>query len=186
MSYFARTGLLRWRFLAALVFAGAVIAACSSASTGTTATAPSTPASSGGSGPVVMTKTGPAGTYLTDGDGKTLYLFAPDTGGKSVCNGPCAQAWPPLMGTATAGTGVTGSMLGTTTRDDGSIQVTYNNHPLYYFIKDKAPGDTVGQGVNAFGGLWWLVAPGGTPIQTASSGAPTPAPSPTTNGPGGY
>jgi predicted lipoprotein with Yx(FWY)xxD motif len=114
-----------------------------------------------------MAHTGTAGTYLTDGSGKSLYLFAADSGGKSVCNGSCAAAWPPLTssGAPTAGSGATASMLTTIKRDDGSTQVVYNGHPLYYYIGDTAAGDTTGQGINMFGGLWWLVTPAGAAIQ---------------------
>jgi predicted lipoprotein with Yx(FWY)xxD motif len=116
---------------------------------------------------VVTTKTGAAGTYLADGTGKALYLFVIDTAGKSMCNGPCATQWPPLTttGKPTAGSGATASMLSTITRDDGSTQVAYNGHPLYHFEGDSGPGTTAGQGVNAFGGLWWLVSPAGAAIQ---------------------
>jgi predicted lipoprotein with Yx(FWY)xxD motif len=89
-----------------------------------------------------------------------------DSGGKSACAGACAQAWPPLEGSATAGTGVNSSDLGTTTRSDGSKQVTYKGHPLYYFIADKSAGSTTGQGNNSFGAKWWLVAPSGVAITT--------------------
>ena len=167
-----------WRAVAVLVFAGLLLVACGSSSNGSTSTtgqnnnpygAPaggSTP--SAPSGPaVVMTKTGSAGTYLTDGSGKSLYLFVADTGGKSVCNGACAAAWPPLTtkGQPTAGSGATASMLTTFTRSDGSTQVVYNGHPLYYYVADTAAGQTTGQGLNQFGGLWWLVSPAGAAIQ---------------------
>jgi predicted lipoprotein with Yx(FWY)xxD motif len=106
------------------------------------------------------------GPILVDGKGMTLYLFQADTPGVSNCTGPCAAAWPPL--TLTGGAMPTGSMnvtgkLGVITRADGSVQVTVNNLPLYYFIQDKAPGDVKGQGINAFGGLWYAVKPDGTP-----------------------
>ena len=114
----------------------------------------------------VTTKTGPAGTYLVDGQGKSLYLFVADKGTTSSCEAACAAVWPPLTvaDKANAGPGVNASMLSTSTRTDGSKQVTYGGHPLYYFASDKAAGDTTGQGVNNFGGLWWLVAPNGTAI----------------------
>ena len=65
----------------------------------------------------------------------------------------------------TAG-GVNASLLGTTTRTDGKVEVTYAGHPLYYFVQDKAPGDTKGQGINGFGGLWWVLGPSGAAITT--------------------
>jgi predicted lipoprotein with Yx(FWY)xxD motif len=113
-----------------------------------------------------MTRTGPAGTYLVDGTGKSLYLFIIDTGGKSMCSGPCAQAWPPLTtnGKPTASSGVTASKLTTITRSDGSTQVVYAGHPLYYFVGDKAPGDTTGQDIDQFGAKWYVLAKDGKKI----------------------
>jgi predicted lipoprotein with Yx(FWY)xxD motif len=64
-----------------------------------------------------------------------------------------------------AGEGVDASLLGTITRDDGTMQVTYNGWPLYFFHEDAAAGDTNGQGIDEFGGLWWLVSPAGEAIE---------------------
>ena len=179
-SHNLRTHVRGWRAAAMLVFAGLLLVACGSSSNGSSSsggqatTANPSVASTGGSSPsapsgpaVVMTKTGSAGTYLTDGSGKSLYLFAADTGGKSVCTGACAAAWPPLTtkGNPTAGSGATASMLTTITRSDGTTQVVYNGHPLYYYAADTAAGQTNGQGLNQFGGLWWLVSPAGAAIQ---------------------
>lgn len=98
------------------------------------------------------------GTFLVDEDGMTLYLFTKDSPGVTTCFDACLQAWPPLLtnGEPRADDGVTASKLGTITRDDGSIQVTYNGLPLYYYITDVKPGDTTGQGV---GGVWFVVEP---------------------------
>jgi len=98
------------------------------------------------------------GTFLVDEDGMTLYLFTKDSPGVTTCFDACLQAWPPLLtnGEPRADDGVTGSKLGTITRDDGSIQVTYDGLPLYYYITDVKPGDTTGQGV---GGVWFVVKP---------------------------
>ncbi len=92
------------------------------------------------------------GSILVGPNGHTLYYFDKDTAGVSTCTGSCAAIWPPLTttGTATAGAGVTGT-LGTLTRADGSVQVTYNGWPLYYYAADTAPGQTNGQGVL---GIW--------------------------------
>ncbi|MFD0599263.1 hypothetical protein ACFQZ4_48915 [Catellatospora coxensis] len=108
------------------------------------------------------------GTYLTDGQGRSLYLFEADTAGTSTCVDTCAAAWPPVIttGTPQAGSGVTADKLKTVARPDGSMQVVYDSHPLYLFVKDAKAGDTNGQGVNAFGALWWLVAPTGEAITT--------------------
>jgi len=94
--------------------------------------------------------------------------FVADTGTASTCYTNCATVWPPLLttGSPQAGTGADASLLGTTTRTDAKVEVTYKGHPLYYFFKDKAPGDTTGQGVNGFGGLWWVVSPSGAAITT--------------------
>ena len=111
------------------------------------------------------------GNYLTDQNGRALYILVKDTPTASNCNGTCAALWPPLIGTATAGSGVTASMIGVITRQDGSSQVTYNGHPLYYFSKDVNPQDVTGQG---FGnGNWWVLSPSGAPINTMLSGSPT-------------
>jgi len=128
----------------------------------------------------VMTRTGPKGTYLVDGQGKSLYLFEADKGGTSACAGPCAAAWPPLTAAnaPTAGPGVTAGQLATINRSDGSKQVTYAGHPLYYFAGDRAAGDVNGQGLNNFGGLWWLVTPSGSPITGSGGAAPSPTSAP--------
>ncbi len=163
-----------WRSLAVAVFAGLLVAAFA---TGASA-APKAPSPGTGGTPIIMTQNGPDGAYLTDGTGRTLYLFALDTSGKSACNGACAAAWPPLhtTGATTAGAGVTASKLTTVTRNDGSRQVVYDGHPLYYFTGDRAAGQIHGQGVNAFGGFWWLVSPAGAPIMSsASPSAPAPS-----------
>ncbi len=125
------------------------------------ASAPSATASEAEGGVYeVKVATGTVGKYLTGEDGKTLYIFKKDTTpGKSVCNGDCATNWPPFLleagETTKADDGVTGK-LATITRDDGTIQVTYNGVPVYYFAADKAAGDTTGQGV---GGFWFVANP---------------------------
>jgi predicted lipoprotein with Yx(FWY)xxD motif len=97
------------------------------------------------------------GEFLVDSTGMTLYLYTKDTPGVSNCSGNCLAAWPALLttGAPIAGAGVTGK-LGTITRDDGSVQVTYNELPLYYYVSDTQAGDTTGQGV---GGVWYIVKP---------------------------
>ena len=95
----------------------------------------------------------------------TLYLFTKDTPNTTVCYDKCATAWPPLLttGAPVAGEGVDASKLGTTTRTDGTVQVTYNGWPLYYYDKDKAPGDVVGQDV---GDVWYVVSAAGDKVTT--------------------
>ena len=106
------------------------------------------------------------GSVLVDGDGKTLYIFTPDaaSAGKSVCNGDCAAAWPPLLGDAapTLGTGLTASDFTTITRDDGASQIAFFGMPLYYFAADAAAGDVKGQGLND---KWYVIGADGTPIK---------------------
>ena len=110
------------------------------------------------------------GKILDNGQGRTLYLFQADTGTTSNCSGACATEWPPLTSTKpTVGKGASASMIGTTKRSDGKTQVTYNGHPLYTFAGDNSPGDTSGQGVNAFGGLWYALSPAGQQVTTGSS-----------------
>jgi predicted lipoprotein with Yx(FWY)xxD motif len=107
---------------------------------------------------------------LTNAKGFTLYWFAPDTTTKSNCNGSCAAVWPPVKGPATAGAGVTGK-LGTIKRSGGSTQATYNGHPLYTYVADKAPGQARGNGLNVNGGRWHEVTASGkaAPKSSASS-----------------
>jgi predicted lipoprotein with Yx(FWY)xxD motif len=114
-------------------------------------TSPSSPGPSAGT--VLKTTTINGTTVLTNGKGFTLYSFAPDTASRSVCNGACAQYWPPVTGSATAGPGVTGK-LGTITRSDGSKQATYDGHPLYTYIADSGPGQANGNNLNLNGGIW--------------------------------
>ena len=90
---------------------------------------------------------------LANAKGLTLYWFAPDTAAKSACSGTCASYWPPVKGPATAGPGVTGT-LATITRSDGSVQATYDGHPLYTYVGDGAPGQANGNELNLNGGLW--------------------------------
>ena len=101
------------------------------------------------------------GRILVDSKGITLYDFPPDKGKISVCYGACAALWPPLIthGKPVAGRGARASLLGTTKRKDGKLQATYGGHPLYYFVTDRKPGQTTGQGLNQFGGPWWVLSP---------------------------
>lgn len=143
------------------VGAMALLAACG----GTTSTATASPSPSPvATGTTIAVATdAKLGQILVDGKGMTVYLFVADTGTASTCYTSCAQFWPPVLtdGAPQAGTGAHASLLGTTTRTDGKVEVTYAGHPLYYFLKDKAAGDTTGQGVNGFGALWWVMGPSG-------------------------
>jgi predicted lipoprotein with Yx(FWY)xxD motif len=106
------------------------------------------------------------GRILVDRRGITLYDFVKDKGKTSVCYGACAALWPPLIthGKPVAGHGVRRSLLGTTKRKDGKLEVTYRGHPLYYFVSDRKPGQTTGQGLNQFGGPWWVLSAAGKEI----------------------
>ena len=106
------------------------------------------------------------GRTLVDSQGRTLYLFEKDKGSSSTCSGACAAAWPPVMtsGRPMAGAGARQADLGTTRRSDGSTEVTYNGHPLYYYAGDQSPGDTNGQGVKGFGAPWYVLSPTGKKI----------------------
>jgi predicted lipoprotein with Yx(FWY)xxD motif len=106
------------------------------------------------------------GTMLVDGQGRTLYLWKADTGHKSTCSGACATAWPPVTtkGKPKAHGAAKTSLLSTTKRSDGTTQVTYAGHPLYRFQGDTSAGQHNGQGSDAFGADWLVVAPGGKAI----------------------
>lgn len=110
------------------------------------------------------------GRYLTDAQGRTLYMFTADRQGakQSSCSGECAQAWPPAttIGQTQVGPQVQQDLLSTIARQDGSQQVTYNGYPLYYFVRDQAPGQVNGQDVEGFGGEWYALAPDGQVIRS--------------------
>jgi predicted lipoprotein with Yx(FWY)xxD motif len=165
-----------FRISGAIAVAGVAlaVAACgsSSSSSGGGNGAASSSASAGGTS--VATASGADGKYLVGSSGRALYLWEADPSGKSVCAGACAKFWPPLLAksTPTAAGGVTAAQLGTITRSNGSKQVTYDGHPLYYFALDKSKGSTVGQGNNGFGAKWWLVAPSGAAITKTATAAP--------------
>jgi predicted lipoprotein with Yx(FWY)xxD motif len=165
-----RSGLLRRPLVAlvALAAVGVLAAGCGSNGSGSggmggygsSGTAPSGGASSVATLSATSTN---LGTILVDGSGRTLYLFEKDQPNQSACAGACVAAWPvdQSSGTPKAGSGVKASLLGTIKRDDGSTQVTYNKHPLYYYSGDSQTGQHNGQGVDAFGAAWFVVTPAG-------------------------
>ncbi len=130
-------------------------------------------------GSVSLSKT-KLGLILVNSRGHTLYMFAKDRNGKSACSGSCAKFWPPSLQRVkpTAGSGVKASLLGTTRRSNGSLQLTYNKHPLYSFALDKRAGQTNGEGNLAFGAKWYAVSAKGTAVVKAST---TPSTTTTTN-----
>jgi predicted lipoprotein with Yx(FWY)xxD motif len=180
MFNFTRQG-LRSGSLLGLLGAAVIVAGCGSSSSSSSAGAsPSSSAAAAapaGHGVGISTTKGSAGTYLTGASGRALYLWVADTGGRSNCAGQCAKFWPPVVAktTPTVSGGATAGDLGTITRADGTKQVTYRGHPLYYFAEDPSAGTDRGQGSDNFGAKWWLVAPSGTAITTkaaaSSSGA---------------
>ena len=154
--------------LAALLVAGALaLAACGGSSSSSTSSTPAKPAGSSRPASLVGTTSSSLGTFLVDAKGRALYLWDADHGSKSACSGDCATDWPPLTttGTPKAGGMAKSSLLGTTTRADGSREVTYAGHPLYYFAGDSGSGQTNGQGSDSFGSPWWVVSPAGKAIQ---------------------
>jgi predicted lipoprotein with Yx(FWY)xxD motif len=174
-------------------------AACASGSTTSSspgaAAAPAGASSAAGSGSsVITTATSSGGTILTDGSGRAVYLWVKDGNGTSACSGACTGAWPPVMasGTVTASGSAKSSDLGSITRSDGTKQVTYDGHPLYYYAGDSGSGTASGQGSDSFGAKWWLVSPSGSDVTasissfTAGGGGSSPATqAPTTKSVGG-
>ena len=178
------------KFAAPLAVALLAAAACSSGSSSSSgSTSNSTSPSAATSSTMITTKTSSGGSFLTNSAGRAIYLFMADSSGKSACSGACAAAWPPVVATGqpTASGGAQSSDLSTITRSDGTKQVTYDGHPLYYFEGDTGPGTDKGQGLNGFGALWYLVAPSGSSITTAVtiSGSGS-APASSSGGGGGY
>lgn len=138
----------------------------STAATTTPATAPST-----GNGVTVTVKhASKLGTILAVGSKKmTVYMFEGDKGAVSSCTGACASVWPPVTtsGGPTASGAASSADLGTIARSDGTTQVTYKGHPLYFFAKDKDAGDSYGQGIHGFGADWYVIAPSGSKVDNS-------------------
>jgi predicted lipoprotein with Yx(FWY)xxD motif len=155
----------------------ALLAGCGSSSS-STSNAASTPAQStaapatsstpaASTAALVTTKHNKLGTILAAGPKKlTVYLFAADTASKSACAGACAKVWPPVTTSGQPGAAghAMAADLGTITRPDGTMQVTYKGHPLYYFTKDGDVSDAYGEGSKAFGADWYVLAPSGKKI----------------------
>lgn len=147
--------------------------AASSASPSNTSPPPASPSPVPSSAPVVQhTALGAIGSrygqVLADGQGRVLYLFTADKTGDSTCYDACATAWPPYFTVSGAAFdamfGASASLTGSITRKDGTVQVTYNGHPLYYFVGDKKPGEITCQAVTEFGGAWYVVDASGNAI----------------------
>jgi predicted lipoprotein with Yx(FWY)xxD motif len=164
----------RTTFLAAGAVLSIALAACSNDSSSSPAAGGSSSSSSSDAGVTVqLTDNSTYGSILTDAQGRSLYMFDNDTTSKSTCNEGCAPTWPALTvtGQPTGGDGVQASLLGTSTRDDGATQVTYNGHPVYLYAGDNAAGDTNGEGV---GDVWHLVSADGEAVM-GSGGASSSA-----------
>jgi predicted lipoprotein with Yx(FWY)xxD motif len=173
-----KTTRLVWSLLVGLVM---LATACSPQAVATTAPATPAPATQPaavvpvtGAATVSVSQNDTLGSFLVDDKGMTLYLFTKDTPNTSNCYDKCATSWPPLLttGKPAAGKDVDASKLGTTTRKDGATQVTYNGWPLYYYQKDKAPGDVLGQNV---GDVWFVISPAGEQISSAAQATEAPA-----------
>jgi predicted lipoprotein with Yx(FWY)xxD motif len=131
----------------------------------TQATEPATQPGSGGAGTKIQTADSQYGAVLFDGDDRAIYYFEKEKGSTSECYGACAEAWPPVLteGAPQPGQGAQAGLLGTTERDDGTTQVTYDGHPLYYYVDDPK-GEVLCHNVNEFGGLWLAVQGNGQPV----------------------
>lgn len=158
---------MRRSTLAVLAAALLVVVACGdSGGDGTTVAGGGT--SAGGEG--VHGASTDLGTILVDAEGFTLYVFTNDTDGESTCYDACADLWPAVPADSTIGSDLDASMFGTTTRTDGSEQLTVAGQPLYRYTPDTNPGDTTGQG---FSGVWFVVGVDGAMIggpESATSG----------------
>jgi predicted lipoprotein with Yx(FWY)xxD motif len=132
-----------------------------------TAAAPTSPSSTTAAAVLITSKSGKLGTVLAAGPKqRTVYMFEGDKGTGSSCNGACPQVWPPVTtsGAAKSGGGAMAAHLGTIARSDGTKQVTYNGHPLYFFARDGDKSDAYGQGVNGFGASWYVLSPSGSKV----------------------
>ena len=163
---------------AALLFAlTLVLAACGGSDDGGSGTAapeapaataaPETTAAQATGGTTVAVADSRLGDILVDGEGRTLYAFTKDQGDQSACGGQCADTWPALTGTATAGTGVQASLLSSSMQANGDAQVTYGGKPLYHYAGDSSPGDVNGQGV---GSVWYALSPAGELVKEKAKG----------------
>ncbi|HEU4897182.1 MAG TPA: hypothetical protein VFX88_06360 [Actinomycetota bacterium] len=163
-----------WASAALVVALTLVAAGCGGGDepSGTAATeAPTTTAAQQEGGTTVAVASSPLGDILADAEGRTLYAFTKDKGDQSACSGQCADNWPALTGTATAGTGVQASLLSAAMQANGDSQVTYSGRPLYYFAGDAKPGDTNGQGV---GNVWFVLTADGQLVQKKAAGGGYP------------
>jgi predicted lipoprotein with Yx(FWY)xxD motif len=139
-------------------------AAATIEATAPTTTAPAAPASAA-AGTTIKTGDSQFGDVLFDADDQAIYYFDKESGSKSECYGACAEAWPPVLtkGEPQAGAGIEQRLLGTSQRDDGTTQVTYDGHPLYLYAHE-GPNQVTCHDVSEFGGLWLAVQPNGQAV----------------------
>ena len=154
--------------LAALALAAAGTLAACGGNSGYGSDGSNPPPSTGA--PTIEVSSTSLGDVLTDGSGRTLYLFTHDSGASSACDSGCVSVWPPLTGTPTAGSGADSSLLGTITRSDGSTQATYAGHPLYYYSGDSGAGDVNGQEIQD---SWYVVNASGEEVEGEATEAPS-------------
>jgi predicted lipoprotein with Yx(FWY)xxD motif len=160
----------KWWAPAGFAAAALVLAACGSSSSGSTGSASSSApsaASSAASGTTLKITTFNGKKVLTNAQGMAVYWFAPDSSTKSNCNSSCLKYWPIVPGPATGGSGINGTLGVITT--NGVKQATYDGHPLYTYVADTSPGMVKGNGLNASGGLWWVMTPTGAKVAAAAS-----------------
>ncbi|MBW3667124.1 MAG: hypothetical protein KY394_05985 [Actinobacteria bacterium] len=150
-----------------LVVLGLLLAACGGDGAADTTTTPGDETTTTGAAAMTGVRVGDteAGSVLVGPDGLTLYVFTSDTDGESTCNDACADLWPPVPGDTDIGSELDASIFGTTTRDDGSEQLTVNDMPLYWYEPDEGPGDAKGQGFN---GVWFTVDPEGDIVEASA------------------
>jgi predicted lipoprotein with Yx(FWY)xxD motif len=153
----------RWKLVFGVGVIPLIAAACSSPST------PATQAAGSGGATTLETNSTSLGSIVTDGGGRSVYLFEKDSGTMSACYDACAAQWPPVTtsGQPSAKSSVRASLVGTTARTGGTTQVTYAGHPLYYYAGDVNPGSVSGQGLQSFGAGWDVLRPSGQKVDSA-------------------
>jgi len=169
------------KYFGALASVGLVALAIAGCGGGGGSNSSSTPAAASTSGAAVNSTNSALGTIVTDGKGRTLYLFTKDSGTMSSCTGACASEWLPFTATSkpAIGGGVSAGDIKLVKRSDGAMQVALNGHPLYYFVGDQSAGQANGQGVDDFGAKWFAVGPSGAQVTAAAK-------STSSSGGGGY
>ncbi len=160
--------------LAGLAGAGLLLVSACGSNSGTSSGSPTSGQSPAPTGAVSVGAT-PFGKVLVDPADMTLYAFANDSRGHSVCTGSCAAYWPPVPGADAphGGAAPMSAKFGTIKRADGSSQLTVNGFPMYTYVGDSSPGQAKGQGLNLSGGLWWVVSPDGTWVTSTSASSGT-------------